>query len=859
MGRDLSPHRRSLFTPGETVWSKEVIDEAAEPLLVDDIRKLDYLTKLEDQLKGVSDRGLQFTAELLYVYFLPISNVGASGKRHVIDAVLGWMTEAVSLPDDLAAVLDGGVANYGAGLVQRDRYIKYFIRFALHWKELQPSEQEKLVEDPWVFRDFVHGLGGPALMQREAILHLVHPDTFEYALAAGDKSRIAKTFAGLGSVAQAPDDDRALAEVRAVVESTLGESLNLYASWFESLWRTSNQGRWPEVVEWANRIYGTSTFDEEERDDKLTVAERMHAAKEAVTSGDPDWPSELRAAFKRPYNWTQPVFEHGRLLEWSEEEPEAARNFLLALWSHADDPAALTEALADLPASVLGTPAARLSVAAALLAGVDVTRLPPYRATAHRRFRALTGASAEEIPPELEHRPYTPNELAALLELDGRAVRSYLRDQFPREVEESGDAWQLMPEQAAAVVEHFSPAERSDPGQTYREFLDTLDELRIRVLAQGVKLRDRLDAQGILWVFANGEGLAEWDDELKAEFARFIGATGPSANKIGASERPEDPEGKVLIRAATDELAEMLFLPRDWLQEILDLLEEKGQVVFYGPPGTGKTYVARALAQHLTAEGGWMGIVQFHPSFSYEDFFEGYRPVSEGGSVGYELKHGLLRQAVEAALANPDHPAVVVVDEINRGDTAKVFGELLFLLEYRKERVQLQYSPEEPFGLPENLLLIGTMNTADRSIALVDAALRRRFYFVEFSPTEGPVKEVLRKWLEKHKLDTRPARLLDALNEKIARDEISIGPSYLMTANGDPPNLERAWTHAILPVLEEHLYGSGRNISDEFGLQALDKAMSTSPVVNDETAGTADAAASDEEDAATSDEEEVAE
>ena len=118
-----------------------------------------------------------------------------------------------------------------------------------------------------------------------------------------------------------------------------------------------------------------------------------------------------------------------------------------------------------------------------------------------------------------------------------------------------------------------------------------------------------------------------------------------------------------------------------------------------------------------------MNIVQFHPSFAYEDFFEGYRPVTSGDSLAYELKHGPLRQAVQAALEEPESPSVLIVDEINRGDTAKVFGELLFLLEYRDEHVQLQYSPEEPFSLPRNLFLIGTMNTADRSIALVDAAL----------------------------------------------------------------------------------------------------------------------------------------
>jgi 5-methylcytosine-specific restriction protein B len=185
----------------------------------------------------------------------------------------------------------------------------------------------------------------------------------------------------------------------------------------------------------------------------------------------------------------------------------------------------------------------------------------------------------------------------------------------------------------------------------------------------------------------------------------------------------------------------------------------------------------------------------------------------------------------DAALHEPDRPAILIVDEINRGDTAKIFGELLFLLEYRDEHVQLQYSPEEPFALPTNLFVIGTMNTADRSIALVDAALRRRFYFIEFAPTDEPVRNVLRKWLEKHELDAEAARLLDALNEKIAQHEIAIGPSYLMTKDGTSPHLERVWEHAILPVLEEHLYGTGRKVRNEFSLDSVRQALAGTQVV----------------------------
>jgi MoxR-like ATPase len=277
----------------------------------------------------------------------------------------------------------------------------------------------------------------------------------------------------------------------------------------------------------------------------------------------------------------------------------------------------------------------------------------------------------------------------------------------------------------------------------------------------------------------------------------------------------------------TAEIEDRVHLPRAWLQEALDLLVEKGQVVFYGPPGTGKTYVALALAEEITRDGGDFRIVQFHPSYSYEDFVGGFRPVEDDGAHGvrYERTNGPLRDMAAAAAADPGNPFVLIVDEINRGNIPKIFGELLFLLEYRQKAVRLPYWPEEQFSLPPNLFLIGTMNTADRSIALVDAALRRRFYFVPFIPTAPPVNSVLAKWLKKHGHNDEAARILDLLNEEIARDEVAIGPSYFMTDPENGPDLERIWQRAIMPLLEEYYYGTKWDPS-RFGLAKLKARLS---------------------------------
>lgn len=258
-------------------------------------------------------------------------------------------------------------------------------------------------------------------------------------------------------------------------------------------------------------------------------------------------------------------------------------------------------------------------------------------------------------------------------------------------------------------------------------------------------------------------------------------------------------------------LSEELHLPQSFLDNIVEMLLDKGQVVFYGPPGTGKTWVALQLAEELTRDGGRFDIVQFHPSYAYEDFIGGFRPQEDAAAdsgVRYKRTLGPLRTLAAAAAEDPGHPYVLVIDEINRGNIPKIFGELLFLLEYRRREVRLQYWPEAPFTLPENLFLIGTMNTADRSIALVDAALRRRFFFVEFSPTAAPVKDVLPQWLEAHGLDKEPAVLLERLNREINADDFAIGPSYFMNRDGTAPDLDRIWERAIMPLLHENYYGT---------------------------------------------------
>ncbi len=217
---------------------------------------------------------------------------------------------------------------------------------------------------------------------------------------------------------------------------------------------------------------------------------------------------------------------------------------------------------------------------------------------------------------------------------------------------------------------------------------------------------------------------------------------------------------------------------------------------------------------------------------------QGFRPTTlENGHPGFVLRDGPLLRAAERARQEPDENHFLIIDEINRGQIAKVFGELYFLLEYRGEAITLQYQQEKRFSLPKNLYIIGTMNTADRSIALVDLALRRRFYFVDFHPDEEPVKGVLRRWLA----DKTPESMrwvADVVERANAKQQLkddrhaAIGPSYFMKDGLSDADVRRIWEHSVKPYIEERLFVDREGL-DEFDLDRLKRTISG----EDESAG----------------------
>jgi 5-methylcytosine-specific restriction protein B len=262
-----------------------------------------------------------------------------------------------------------------------------------------------------------------------------------------------------------------------------------------------------------------------------------------------------------------------------------------------------------------------------------------------------------------------------------------------------------------------------------------------------------------------------------------------------------------LVQCAKDTGINKTELTR-WIQ----VINRKGQAIFSGSPGTGKTFIVQKLSQHLiSGSDGFWELVQFHPAYAYEDFIQGIRPQSENGQLKYPLIPGRFLEFCEKAKSRQGQ-CVLIIDEINRANLAQVFGELMYLLEYCDKKIRLAGS-SELFGIPKNVRIIGTMNTADRSIALVDHALRRRFAFIEIRPNY----DVLWRYHEKKKTGFQVNGLIETLkrlNNAIANKHYEIGISFFLTENL-AEELEDIWQMEIEPYLEEYFYDQLDKV-DEF-------------------------------------------
>lgn len=726
-----------------------------------------FVPKLRSQLADVSTETVQVAAELLYVHFLIISTEAIKGetKRGHVNDVIGFRAEGTTrIPDTLTIALMGGAANPGRGFNSyRWKMFGYLIRVFEHFKNLDIDARRSALANLASFRDSIHLVDDQTAWTQRYALEHLLFPDDATSIVGRDDREL------IHSTFNPPEDDQqSLEEVVRSLRPNVSfgdhEGVNMYFTPYREIWKGADE-KVELYVAWARKIMQLDGLDERERDWKIGLAETTRQALNDVLSGG-DAVGLLKKVLSSNSLVDYRVADD--FLTWVAKGPSTALAAIREL-ARKPGPESIDRFLEFVPRDGhLSGIGARLSLATALLIGYGAERMPPWR--------------------------HTSSEITVRLTNGYRSQQS------------------------------------ATAGERYLFFLERLDLIMNAMKANGTPLRDRLDAHALAWTIANNEGFNEWSDNENAAFKKWRTGKGESAPPTGPSTPLSRSESNTRADDTLENLAGRLHFDESglgWLEETIDLLLHKKQLILQGPPGTGKTYVAREVAAFLAEDQDRVVLTQFHPGTSYEDFIQGLRPDATDPAK-FRLTDGPFIKAAQDAARQPDKTFVVIIDEINRGNIPAVFGELYFLLEYRDHPVTLSYGGE--FSLPPNLLVIGTMNTADRSITSLDTALRRRFYVRDLRPDSTPVDGMLRRYLEENAPESLwLANFLDEANRRISDADQMIGPSHFMGREMNERWARRAWDNSVMPTLRE-IYYNRVDALDQFDFDALKSASVLGPV-----------------------------
>ena len=748
----------SLFTPGKPIWSNKWLGELHERFLNHTNEESgSFVERLRQQLIGSPTEVYQLMGEVLYFHFLFVSTKDSTAEQRVIDNVLEWSPYLVEIPKELIDCLTPGIGNPGQNFhAARAIQVGFLIEFAEQWKIQRGDESRRLLNDPWEFKEFVMGLNFQSALLEEG--SRIRPRTQRHALL---HLVFPDTFESIVSTEHKKHIGESEAFARYVINPTSDIDRRI---------QQIRQGLETEREAGFSKFYDDDIRRIWDQDSYSPWDEYIGRAR-SYLSPDSGRLDREEIDYKVEISQKLATVREAVIAsknDWADRVRSGLPSGNNPLsWQARDDfckwldtsPENRQEALQALRAIWTED---NSSVSERISSFVNPLPEEALRggAGSHARFASvlLMGLDVHKHPP-------------------------YGHEMLGRAYESTG---------------YSQPKADADAAELYDHALGFLDQFREEARVRGLELRHRLDAQSLVWAL---------DQERDKEMEEPKSPTTTS--------EPVEPEANLKA------LAQELTLPVKFLEEIRLLLKEKNQVIFQGPPGTGKTYIAQKLAEHLAGSKERVTLVQFHPSYAYEDFVQGFRPITlKDEQAGFTLRDGPLRKAAEKARNDRSEKYFLIIDEINRGNLAKVFGELYFLLEYREHEINLQYSDDQ-FSLPENLYIIGTMNTADRSIALVDLALRRRFYFVEFSPETEPIQGLLRRWLEKNEAHMEwVADVVDQANEKLDDRHAAIGPSYFLKHGLDGEKVERIWKHSVFPYIQEHLFGQDDRLGG-FSLNTL--------------------------------------
>ncbi|MFC4160446.1 AAA family ATPase [Chitinimonas lacunae] len=753
----------SLFSR-ERLWQPELmaalLDRLGEPPALD---PPDFAAELRRRLAD-TPRLARLAAEALWLLQLAPNNLSPRRKRRLVTEL--WSVAGTALPSDAPALSDAtlvGVASAGPGFNrQQQRELVFLLRALLAWRGLAPAQRAQLLTRPWEYARWLQDQPGAARSQfRHMWLYLLFPDYFERLFSVHDRRAIASAFGETVDGADPVALDQALYAIRQRLEQEYASvELDFHLQPLKRRWK-------PEPA----------TPDE----GGLTVRHIEQALVE-IEQGEA----------------TPGRHERYELIHDGRRYPP--QQVVALAWRQAGLPAEAERSLAATERlRQLGFDCVRRQLLPELLDrflrqahhGEPLTspirdyrglRLRAERSSERIAALAFLGPGQGHINglyPVLLHYPGAP-ELLLLAYQAGVGTGSW------------SNLWQ------APTVRDCLRRYDQRPAGRYAE----------APVAALFELPDGLDL-----------------DQLMLTLERMIDVYKRSLSAPEREIERHSPEAEPPY--TLDEACDGLFIERADFAVLLTRLRRRKNLVLQGPPGVGKTFFARRLAYALLGSRSRdrVTMVQFHPNYAYEDFIQGYRP----GAAGFELRSGPFVELCRRALADPGRDYVLIIDELNRANPGKVLGELLMLIEADKRDAEwglpLAYaaSPAERFHVPPNLYLIGLMNTADRSLALVDYALRRRFAFVDLAP--GFATEAFRDHLARQgvaaALIERIVTRLTQLNAEIAADRANLGPGFCIGhsffANVPAGSAGDDWYREvisadILPLLREYWFDAPERV-----------------------------------------------